>query len=71
MAKSKEISSKKASFAKGGSTKMFGKQHAGQQKPGIVSTKSGAGGKFAKGGATKMAKFVGVKTVKSGITAAR
>lgn len=41
-------------FAKGGSTKMFGKQHSGQQEPGQTATKSGAGGKWAKGGSTKM-----------------
>lgn len=61
MAKSKEISSKTASFAKGGSTKMFGKQHAGTQKPGQTATKSGTGGKFAKGGSTHM---FGKQTVK-------
>jgi hypothetical protein len=54
MAKSKEISSKSASFAKGGTTKMFGKQHAGTQKPGQTSTQATSGGKFAKGGSTKM-----------------
>lgn len=51
MAKSKVISSKSASFAKGGKTKMFGKQHAGPQKPGTTAhSTSGDGGKFAKGG---------------------
>lgn len=50
MAKSKTISTKTASFAKGGSTKMFGKQHVGTQAPGQTATKSGSGGKFAKGG---------------------
>jgi hypothetical protein len=54
MAKSKEISSKKASFAKGGSTKMFGKQHAGTQKPGQTSTQATSSGKFAVGGKTHM-----------------
>ncbi|WP_454627769.1 hypothetical protein [Bradyrhizobium cenepequi] len=54
MAKTKTISSSTPSFAKGGSTKMFGKQHAGQQAPGQTATKSGAGGKFAKGGSGKM-----------------
>lgn len=54
MAKGKERSSKSASFAKGGSTKMFGKQHAGTQTPGQTATKSGAGGKFAKGGSGHM-----------------
>lgn len=51
MAKSKSLSTKSASFAKGGSTKMFGKQHAGPQKPGVKGhSTSGSGGKFAKGG---------------------
>lgn len=55
MAKTKSISSKTASFAKGGSTKMFGKQHAGPQKPGTTGkSNSGDGGKFAKGGNGKM-----------------
>jgi hypothetical protein len=71
MAKSKEISSKSASFAKGGSTKMFGKQHAGTQKPGQTATKAGAGGKFAKGGTTKMYGFAKTRTVTPGKTAQR
>jgi hypothetical protein len=51
MAKTKEISSKSATFAKGGTTKMFGKQHAGPDRAGETSgTKAGSGGKFAKGG---------------------
>lgn len=51
MAKGKEISSKPATFAKGGSGKMFGKQSAGPQKPGTTAhSVSGNGGKFAKGG---------------------
>lgn len=42
-------------FAKGGKTKMFGKQHAGPQNSGITShSTSGDGGKFAKGGSGKM-----------------
>lgn len=71
MAKSKEISSKSASFAKGGSTKMFGQQHAGTQKSGQTETKSGAGGKFAKGGTTKMYGFAKTRTVSPGKTAQR
>jgi hypothetical protein len=71
MAKSKELKTKKADFAKGGTTKMFGKQHAGPQAPGITSTKSGAGGKFAKGGTTPMAKFTKTRTAPAGSTAAR
>lgn len=55
MAKSKVTSSGKGSFAKGGSTKMFGKQHAGPQTPGQSAQKDkGDGGKFAKGGKTHM-----------------
>ena len=55
MAKTKQISSKSAMFAKGGSGKMFGKQHAGPQTPGQSATMpKGDGGKFAKGGSTKM-----------------
>ena len=53
--KSKVKSSSSKEFAKGGSTKMFGKQHAGPQKPGVSShDTAGDGGKFAKGGKTKM-----------------
>jgi hypothetical protein len=55
MAKSKQMSSRGASFAKGGNGKMFGKQNAGTQSPGTTSHKtSGSGGKFAKGGRGKM-----------------
>ena len=44
---SKEMSSKPAVFAKGGKTKMFGKQSAGPQKPGTTThSVSGNGGKF-------------------------
>ncbi len=43
------------SFPKGGSGKMFDKQHAGPQTPGqTAQTKSGDGGKFASGGSKKM-----------------
>lgn len=55
--KSKTIS--KGSFpgggAKGGSGKMFGKQHAGPDKAGTSGqTKTGSGGKWAKGGSGHM-----------------
>lgn len=51
MAKGKEISSKPMQFAKGGSTKMFGRQSAGPKSPGQTGkAQSGNGGKFAKGG---------------------
>lgn len=69
MAKSKEISSKSASFAKGGSTKMHGKQHAGPQTPGQTATKSGpSAGKFAKGGSTKMFGKQSASPRRSGVT---
>lgn len=56
--KSKAEGTQKASFAKGGSGKMFGQQHAGPEKPGVSShDTSGDGGKFAKGGSTKMFGF--------------
>lgn len=69
MAKSKLISTKTASFAKGGSTKMFGKQHVGAQTPGQTATKpKGGGGKFAKGGGTKMFGPQHANPRKSGVT---
>lgn len=51
---SKVKKSSAPAFAKGGSGKMFGKQHAGTQTPGQTATKSGAGGKWAKGGSGHM-----------------
>jgi hypothetical protein len=55
VAKSKVKSEKSGSFAKGGKTKMFGKQHAGPQKPGVsAKDPKGDGGKWAKGGSTHM-----------------
>lgn len=55
MAKGKEVSSRSATFAKGGKTKMFGKQVAGSQKPGVSAhSVSGGDKKFAAGGNTKM-----------------
>lgn len=68
MAKSKSLSSKSASFARGGSTKMFGKQHAGTQTPGQTATKSGAGGKFAKGGSKHMFGKQHANPRRSGVT---
>lgn len=41
-------------FPSGGSTKMFGKQHAGPRAAGTTATKSGDGGKFPGGGSGKM-----------------
>lgn len=54
MAKSKQMSSSKPTFAKGGSGHMFGKQSAGSQKSGLTSQEGKGGGKFAKGGSGKM-----------------
>lgn len=52
--KSKMKSSKSKVFVKGGSTKMFGKQSVGTQKPGQTATAGKGGGKWAKGGSGKM-----------------
>ena len=71
MAKSKEISSKPAVFAKGGKTKMFGQQHAGPDRPGETSgEKTGTGGRFAKGGGTgKVGNQRPSVSAKAGVTA--
>lgn len=61
-------------FAKGGSTKMFGEQQAGEVKPaqtGKPSGQTGKGAEFAKGGSTKMHGFAGSQPAQSGITSAR
>jgi len=72
MAKSKRENAHNVEFAKGGSTKMFGPQKAGSQKPGETShdVKDG-GGKFAAGGSTKMFGFSGAMPAQAGITSAR
>lgn len=56
MAKPTKVVKKSAgSFAKGGTTKMFGLQHAGPDKAGMSGpTKTGTGGKWAKGGSGHM-----------------
>lgn len=55
MIKNKQTSSKSATFAKGGSTGMFGKQSAGPKAKEATGKKdSGSGGKFAAGGSTGM-----------------
>ena len=70
MAKSKEVSSKSVQFAKGGSTKMFGSQHAAPQKSGESGHNvSGSGGKFAAGGSTKMFPFRASAPAKPGCSA--
>ena len=59
-------------FAKGGDTKMFGEQAAGDQvaaKTGKSPT-SAPGAEFAKGGSGKMFGFRGATPAQSGITSA-
>lgn len=62
---------KNTEFAKGGSTHMFGQQHAGEQKPGETATDAGSDGKFASGGSGKMFGYTGSQPARSGITSAR
>jgi hypothetical protein len=55
MAKGKMLSSKSATFAKGGGGHMVGKQHAGMKAPYVTGKgDKGSGGKFAKGGGGHM-----------------
>lgn len=72
---------KKAAFAKGGDTPMFGKgdrtvtapsDAAGSQASGVTEhDPEGSGGKFAKGGSGKMFGYAGSESAKAGITSAR
>ncbi len=56
--KSKEVSEKNVTFAKGGKTKMFGKQAAAPQQAGESGhATKGGDSKFASGGKTKMFGF--------------
>jgi hypothetical protein len=57
-------------FAKGGTTKMFGRQYANQQQPGDTShaTKDGEQ-KFAQGGKTKMFGIGHANLAEAGATA--
>jgi hypothetical protein len=62
-----------ARLAKGGTTKMFGKQAAGPDAPGRtgkVQTPA-PGARAAKGGTTKMAAFAPPRPAKPGRTSAR
>lgn len=60
--KNKQLSMKKGTGAKGGSTSMQHRQFTGTQKPGVSSQEqSKSGGKGAVGGKTKM---FGKQTVK-------
>ena len=58
MAKSKLIKNSTPAFMKGGTTKMFGKQHAGNKASltngGTGKRDTSSGGKFIKGGSTHM-----------------
>lgn len=67
----KNFTAKKADFAKGGNTKMFGKQHVGPQKSGVTAHSVGGDGKFASGGNNKMYGFAGSQAARAGITSAR
>jgi hypothetical protein len=60
-------------FAKGGNTKMFGEQAAGEQKPEHTGKQptSAPGAEFAKGGSGKMFGFTAAQPAQSGITSAR
>jgi hypothetical protein len=60
-----------AALAKGGTTKMFGKQAAGPDKPGRTGKVQTAapGARAAKGGTTKMAAFTPARSAKPGRTA--
>jgi hypothetical protein len=72
---------KKADFAEGGTTKMFGtgdhtvtakSDAAGSQKPGVTEhDSSGSGDKFAKGGSGKMFGYSGALPAEAGKTSAR
>ncbi len=64
-------------FAKGGNTKMFGEQVAGERTGADKSPStgkpdsSGPGAEFAKGGSGKMFGFAGSMPARDGITSAR
>ena len=64
---------KSATFAKGGSGKMFGPQQAEPAKAGQTGDPgaTGKGAEFAKGGSTKMHGFAGAQPQRAGITSAR
>lgn len=71
MAATKKFTAKNADFAKGGKTKMFGKQHTGPQKPDTTAHKVGGDGKFASGGSNKMFGYNASQAARAGITSAR
>lgn len=73
----KKFTEKKADFAEGGDTHMFGHQNADEQKPGGTAHNNGSaqsqgtGPQFAAGGTNKMFGFSGALPVQAGITSAR
>jgi hypothetical protein len=73
----KKFTEKKADFAEGGDTPMFGHQNADPQKPGGTAHNNGApqsqgtGAQFASGGSTKMFGYTGSLPAQAGITSAR
>lgn len=74
---SKKFTEKKADFADGGETPMFGHQNADTQKPGGTAHNNGApqnqgtGPEFASGGKTAMFSYTGSQPVTAGMTSAR
>ncbi len=71
----KKFTEKKADFAEGGDTPMFGHQNAEEQKPGGTAHNTGGGtgtgAQFASGGTGKMFGFTGSLPAQAGITSAR
>lgn len=65
MMKNKQTSSKSASFAKGGSSKMNPKGSVGTQSPGVSSVAGSGSDKWGKGGSTKMFGKSSVKPAKA------
>jgi len=64
--KDKQISTRNAEFAKGGSNSMFGKSGVVAQKPGVTANTRGAGNSSIKvsGGSTRMFGQQSVKAAK-------
>jgi len=64
MMKNKQMSSRPASFAKGGSGNMIGKMSAGSVKSGHTMGHQNGGGNFAKGGSGHMVGKTGASPAK-------
>jgi hypothetical protein len=73
MAAFQKKTEKKADFAKGGDTPMFGKQAAEEMPSGTTNKgdERGPGEKFAEGGSNKMFGYAGSQTAEAGKTSAR